>query len=587
MSLKASQGPSFGALAAALSILSLLLMLPGYLTPIPASPFAPWSVEVLVLATLLAATAYTARQSTRWVATAVYIGYLLYALYDALVYTAFQRHGILYEDLRFLTNAFYLISEQAEPTMLLTGAVALLALGSLLAMIPRCMQALQHGGTTPAGWALLFGLHLVAWPVVLWHAPAEEWGTEHRAYREVREDDRLRTLTAQIHANLDASRQLRDLLQEMGDAPPDSAYYAYTDLTLTDRPPLYWFIIESYGQVLTTHPDLQAPFARVLRRVEEALAADGWHMATTTGPAPIRGGRSWLAHATLLSGAHIHRQVLDDRFKSHPSYPTLVRTLQHHGYHTIGLQPPNRARPGLPLRDPYQFDTALFYDDLQYEGPSYGWGGIPDQYSLYFTHENILPRDQPFFLFFAMADAHALWRHGLAPYVDHWERFNQAPTDSDGAARRWIRQHTQSTRDGLLPDSLTQRLILNQPPEIRYLRTVTHNWRLIRDYLQADAPDDAVVWVFGDHQPPVLPLEDSDVPIHIFARDPDRLQPFLEQGFTRGLALPDAPDQQWPLEGLYSLTMRALAQYNAQHNDPPNEAAPLRPEGVPYRMLAP
>ncbi len=557
-------------------------MLPGHLTPIPISPFAPWTPEALVLATLLAATVYL--PGKRWIlglGVAASLTYWTYAWYDALVYTAFHRHGILYEDIRFVVDALYLIPELASPERAVLGVGAVAAAIGMGAMMPRLVRAFREAGHLRATWALLLALHLMAWPYVLWHAPAEEWGVEHRAYREIREDERLRTLTAQIHANVDASRALHRLVNTLDQGRTDSTYHHYADLELQERPSIYWFLIESYGQVLATHPELKAPYAALLDSVETALQDDGWHMATAAGTAPIRGGRSWLSHATLLSGVRIHRQLLNDRLESHARYPSLVRTLQAHGYHTVGLKPPNRARPGLPLYDPYDFDEIFYLNDLNYEGPRYGWGIVPDQYSLYYTHEQALDGNEPFFLFFSMVDSHALWKHGLIPYVDDWRVFNNAPGVSDGGDRRWIREHRRDAPE-LAPDSLSARFIFQQAPHLRYFRTIAHNWRLLRDYIRADAPDDALVWVMGDHQPPVLSSESSDVPVHVFARNPERLDPFLEQGFTRGLA-PSPEQSTWPMEGLYSLTMRALAQYN----DLSPESAPLRREGVPYRMLAP
>ena len=559
-------------------------MLPAHLLPIPISPFAPYTPEALVLATGLAATAYVARTwPVRAVGVAVCLAYWAYAWYDALVYTAFQRHGVLYEDIRFVIDALYLIPELASPERAVLGAAALAAAAGMLAMIPRLVRAFQEAGHLRATWALLFALHLMAWPYVLWHAPAEEWGVEHRAYREIREDERLRTLTAQMHANADASRALYRMVNTLDEGRVDSTYHTYADLDLAERPSIYWFLMESYGHVLDTHPDLKAPYAALIDSVETALRADGWHMATTVGPAPIRGGRSWLSHATLLSGVRIHRQLLNDRLVRHTRYPSIVRTLQAHGYHTVGLKPPNRARPGLPLSDPYAFDKMFYLNDLNYEGPRYGWGIVPDQYSLYYAHDQALRGNEPFFLFFSMVDSHALWKHGLIPYVDDWRVFNNGPGVSAGGDRRWIREHRREDRPELVPDSLASRFIFQQEPHLRYFRTIAHNWRLLRDYLREDAADNALVWIMGDHQPPVLPLNSSDVPIHVFARDPDRLQPFLEQGFTRGLTPNPATQTAWPLEGLYSLTMRALARYN----DLPPNATPLRPEGVPYRMLAP
>ena len=106
---------------AALAGLSLLPFVPSFVTPLPLSPYVPLSVEVLVLVTALA---YGA--GTQW-ARPVRIGVLAglglvvgYQVYDAAVYTAFRRHGILYEDLEFVDTLLYLAADVAT----WTGAAA-------------------------------------------------------------------------------------------------------------------------------------------------------------------------------------------------------------------------------------------------------------------------------------------------------------------------------------------------------------------------------------------------------------------------------------------------------------------------------
>jgi hypothetical protein len=63
--------------------------------------------------------------------------------------------------------------------------------------------------------------------------------------------------------------------------------------------------------------------------------------------------------------------------------------------------------------------------------------------------------------------------------------------------------------------------------------------------LPPPSPDGTLVIILGDHQPPAFVSGDTQshtVPIHILAKDPDLLAPFIAQGYTSGAF----PAQQAP-----------------------------------------
>lgn len=69
-------------------------------------------------------------------------------------------------------------------------------------------------------------------------------------------------------------------LAALTETPIDSLYYTYDNLQLTDPPDIYLFMVESYGNVLATHPELQDSYYRLMRETESILASESWHMAT-------------------------------------------------------------------------------------------------------------------------------------------------------------------------------------------------------------------------------------------------------------------------------------------------------------------
>ena len=568
-------------------LLGLLPFLPALLTPLPRSPYFPLCVEVLVLGT---AVVYTHR--TRW-ARPVRLGaglglglLVLYEAYDATVYAAFRRNGILYEDLQYVDNLGYLLLNLWSWRV---GIVAVLAVGGIVglgALVGWGLRAVARTGRYGGCRAALLAAHLVAWPLVGVVGPALELGPVNMTYQSSNERTRVRTTTTSAVANAQASWRLRGLLDSLQTAPVDSAYADYDTLSLDRRPPIYLLMVESYGSALDTHPSLRASYRTLLRRTDSVFAADGWHRATARCDVPVRGGRSWLSIASLFTGTRVGHQLLYNRFQtaaeaSGNTTPHLIRFLNGQGYRTVALQPFTFERPGLPVRNLYDFHTTVYRDDLNYRGPSYGLADAPDQYSLHYTHEtHLAPADAPFFLFFETVDSHSLWNYGLPPYLDDWRRFNEQTE-----ATRSPHSNAATFPPVFLPDSITTPTIYDQPTPLRYLRHVAHEWRVLREYLTEKAPPGSLVILLGDHQPPLIESADRTVPIHVLSTDAALVERVRRHGFADGLRPPpDRPTLRQ--EGLYSFLVRLLAAHDRGGAATDTTGLPpLRPTGVSPSLL--
>ena len=569
---------------AALAGLSLLPFVPSFVTPLPLSPYFPLSVEVLVLVTVLA---YGA--GTQW-ARSVRIGVLAglglvvgYQVYDAAVYTAFRRHGILYEDLEFVDTLLYLAADVATWTGAAWATLALVGALGLAEAARRAVWTIQRTGVYGGGRGMLLAVHLVAWPLVLVVGPAQEWGTENLTYQTSNERVRVRTVVTKAWANTQASVRLASMLDSLDTMPVNSAYSAYDTLSLERRPPVYLITVESYGTLLERHPDLRDPYRRLMRRMQDTLAADGWHMASARAEAPVQGGRSWLAIASLLTGVRVDRQVLYNRFLERPERaPHLVRFLNRQGYHTVALQPFTYERPGLPTRNIYDFDVTLYRDDLAYEGPAYGLADAPDQYSLNFAHHTQLDGRAPYFLFFETVDSHALWNYGLPPVLSDWRRFNEAG-GSGQEARRALEQAGRPP-GAFLPDSLTRPRIYDQPQSTRYLRHIAYDLQVIREYLLDTAPEGSLVLLLGDHQPPLFGTESTEVPLHVLSTDASMVESVRRRGFSDGL-VPREDRPKVRQEALYSLLVRLLAEHDRGPTADTTGLPPVQPRGVAPSLL--
>ncbi|PQJ34888.1 hypothetical protein BSZ35_10030 [Salinibacter sp. 10B] len=566
-------------------VLNLLPFLPALVSPLPLSPYFPLCIEVLVLVTGLVYARGT--RFERPVRVGTTIGVLLlvvYTTYDAAVYTAFQRSGILYEDLQFADNLTYFAFDLGVGRALAGMVLILVGGGGLVWMMHRCVGMVTRAGRHAACRMAVVAVHLGAWPLVMVVAPAQQWGTPNLTYQTTSEQVRYRTIATKAWANARASLRLDAMLDSLGTAPVDSAYFAYDALTLDQRPSIYLFAVESYGTVLDRHPELRGPYRRVLRRTESVLQTAGWHAASARLDAPVRGGRSWLAIASLLTGVRVDRQLVFNRFQGNPDgVPHLVRFLDRQGYRTVALQPFTFERPGLPVRNLYDFDITLYRDDLNYDGPPFGLADAPDQYSLNFAHHTQLaPSGEPYFLFFETVSSHALWNYGLAPVLPDWQLFNTVKGSTYEQKQQLKKQGAAPTP--FLPDSITAPRIYDQPMPRRYLQHIAYDLGVIRDYLTDKAPEGSLVLLLGDHQPPLLNTQTSTVPLHILSTDSTLVEYVRRQGLTEGLTLTDA-SPTLRQEGLYSFLVRLLAAQSAGAEADSTGLPPDRPRGVSPSLL--
>ena len=395
-------------------------------------------------------------------------------------------------------------------------------------------------------------------------------------------------ITPKIFGNLHESIRGYTALQNIHKEPLE--HYTYGDIRLTKRPNVYLFMVESYGKILVTHPDFRNPYHQLMTEIERSLEKSGWFGATNYSAAPISGGKSWLSVATVLSGLRVENQAIYQLLIHRmPNYPHFVRLLDQQGYKTFALQPPMRKRPEFsfePYQNYYNFDTWIYYDDLDYVGEEYGWSIIPDQYSLNYAHEKfIVGVQQPFFLFFTTVTSHAPW-YDLPPYLSDWQGLNdpesyQDEFDQDKSPgdvwRHMEKTYTRHFRKNVrLKDAFRGE---------DYLSHMFYQMRLIRDYIIQKAPENSIIVIIGDHQPPIFTTETDgfQTPIHIISKDMSFVDSFRAYGFIPGLTKDPYLEGEIRHEGIYSMLVRLLTAFYD-----PDQAYSLphyHPDGIPLSIL--
>jgi len=347
----------------------------------------------------------------------------------------------------------------------------------------------------------------------------------------------------------------------------------YEDLDaveLAERPRVHVYIVESYGRAVLSKK-IKADFLKYRNGMAERWDLAGWHVATGLSEAPVMGGRSWLADATLLSGRTVKYESVYRHFVPKLSViNSIPKFFKDRGYRTVLMRPKDKARPGVELVNHFEFSDTVFHKDLDYQGRNFGWVEIPDQYALGHIRDVVMPTlgTEPEFVFAHLGSSHIPWDQ-IPPILSDWRKLNETGN------RRVKTEEALSKKE---IEFQLKRFKRQDAVRLRRLRPTAEN---IRDYFQAiryslevvtrhilamsDPPD--LIVIMGDHQPPLYKKSnDFSVPVHVLARDRNLLKGFVVHGFRSGPGIP-APEHRIYHEGFFSLLVGALAQ--SQGHTPP------------------
>ncbi len=499
--------------------------------------------------------------------TVGYIGLLVYEAYDAMVFQFFHRHGIIYEDIQYVLNLYYLAIDAFSLEHLFSLILGVTALVIFTWCLPPLFRMIRDAFAIAAvrKWTLVFSV--LFWPVFAgawyWYGPGDERPT-------------VRSIAGKIFTNASESIALAQTISAVQDLPVDRVYEGYAQLPMQDRPNIYLFMIESYGRILQDNPHLRPTFDSLMAAYDAQFAAAGWHTASRSSTSPVSGGLSWLSMNSVLSGMFMDNKTFYTRYRSRiDTYPHLVDYLKREGYYTLTLQPPTKERLGLAVENLYAFNKTVYFDDLHYTGTPYSIWIIPDQYSLGYTHAHYLPlqTEQPFFLFFETATTHAPWSN-LPPYVADWRTLNtKVPAQPSATAG-------PASLVGQMRESYQNRFKQETPETTDlYIESITYDLQLLTSYLLEEAPENSVAIILGDHQPPLIPSTNNDTPIHVIARDTALVQKFEAYGFKPGMRPVNRDPDTFTHAGVYSMLIDVMT-----------DTAPLpsnryRPEGIPPSIL--
>jgi hypothetical protein len=277
--------------------------------------------------------------------------------------------------------------------------------------------------------------------------------------------------------------------------------------------------VESYGAITARDPVFAATMDPLRARLQNALAQAGFASATGLLRSPITGGGSWMGHGTLLAGVKIAAQdayevMLVSRLR------TLAHRLGEAGYRTLALMP--RMDQPWPEGRLLGFAQIRNQLDLGYRGPRFAWESLPDQWVLdWFARNELQPA--PVFAKIVLASSHTPFER-VPAFIDDWAAFAKADPYKDLPVREF------PVRMGQVFDQ-----------DAGYLAAVAYSLEAAVRFAAERTDDETLFVVLGDHQPPLTTARrtgDFAVPIHVFSRAREIIEPFEARGYVPGLALP-------------------------------------------------
>jgi hypothetical protein len=447
----------------------------------------------------------------RWLVAAVLVVAAALQFADAVVLSLLDRELDLYFDLPHVPSLVALFYDAAGP---LRGAGAIaaasIATAALIALAASALAASAEALRPPrraAAALAIIAAALISASVVRGESGEPLFG--ERALPAIeRQAARLYRAYAVTHGF--------DHRYEARLGAPQPAPGGLPQLRGRD---VYLVFFESYGTVALDNPAYAAAIVPALAAFARQVESAGWALVSSRIVSPTFGGGSWLAHGTIDAGLRLDpllmRLVLDTQRQ------TLPRYMRAAGYRSIELA------PGLKSAEPehafWGFERSYRGADLGYEGPPFGWFGIPDQFTLRRLDAIAdAPGERPLFAQVVLVSSHTPFAP-VPPFLAEWhgdDPYSVVPP------AEWARVYAP-------PDWAH----LERP----YVDSIVYDLKTLGDWL-ARRRRNALVVILGDHQPPGFVAGEKQpwtVPIHVLSRDPGLLRPFAALGYVAG-ALPPA-----------------------------------------------
>jgi hypothetical protein len=474
----------------------------------PALALSP-EMAICVLGLALAAPKLTGRPrgALRWLA-ALWVVLVLGRYVDVTTQSLYGREINLYWDIRNIPDVGAMLASVANPLVLVAvvgGAVLLPLLIYFPARwaVSRVLDAAQQ--------QIVRRTLVIAASVTLLLGIAQ------------RVDERVPTTPSVADpATLAYARQAWKVVSEIqrgGEGRVPATPVVHSDFSYVAGADVLVLFVESYGAVSWDRPEFSRALAAGRADLTAAVADTGRRVVTAYVQSPTFGGKSWLAHISLLSGVDVLDEDTNAALMSEKRQ-TLVSEFTRHDYRTVAIM------PGLQREWPegsfYGFDDIYGAERLAYQGPTFGWWDITDQFAIARLDELVIapPQHRPAFVFMPSISSHTPFLP-TPPYQPDWKRvLTPQPYEEAVVERAWSER----------PDWTD--LGPGYVQAMRYVHTT------LAGYLHLRSGRDLVMIVVGDHQPPAAVSGEGatwNVPVHVITSRGAVLDRLIGRGFREGL----------------------------------------------------
>ena len=476
------------------------------------------STDVALLCVYLAVVARLNKEVSRWARIGIVVALFFVRflrLGDGVQQTYFAHRFSLYSDLPLIPEAVRFAWSTRSAFQFVAGGILLLVLIAGLAYV--CYRGLKYAEEylreRQQVWVAIgiFGLSYL-----LISAQTPEAGYEKlydggfAASAVPRLKDEVDFFLSVYDQNADHTKLIADTQQMLGALP--------SNLAKLGRADVYLILVESYGRTMFDRPEHVSASQAAYAEFERVLGQNGFAIATGILNSSTYGGGSWLAHATLNTAISTSNQLEYDVLFAKKPKP-LARFFRDAGYLTV-LAQPGTTRDS-PQGDFYAFEHKYYAWNFDYQGPTYGWATMPDQYILDFVRRRELEkRTKPLFLEYVLVSSHAPW-NALPAVVDDWSTIGNGKIFHDMATRYWSIEWPNF-------DNATE----------AYNQSIIYDFEILKRYITRFITDGSLVIILGDHQP-VAAVNGNDpqrgVPIHVLSKNPELVKPFFSRGYVSGM----------------------------------------------------
>jgi len=286
--------------------------------------------------------------------------------------------------------------------------------------------------------------------------------------------------------------------------------------------------VESYGRVSVQGASFSPAVDSLLTNGTRQLQRAGFSARSAFLTSSTFGGISWLSHATLQSGVWVNSQRRYNQLVSSSRF-TLSDAFNRAGWRTINFAPADdRTWPeGTSF---YHYDKLYDRREMGYQGPTFNYAPLPDQYMFAALQRLELARPhRPLFAEVDTVSSHMPWDRipQMIPWNDvgNGSIFNRMPTFTEPNSFWWHRNQVKAA----------------------YARSLEYSLNALISFVQHYGKKNLVLVVVGDEQPlPIVSGQGAshDVPISIIAHDPSVLKRIGGWGWQSGL-LPSPQARVW------------------------------------------